>query len=122
MLFCRGISDSADAQELLRFWPGTCKGGSMTSPARLQSDPHRVSSIVTAFYGSATLFAAAELGVFTELSRLRKGSAAIIAQTLQLNVRYTTLLLDACVALGLLEKEGASYRNSPEAEAYLVPG
>jgi hypothetical protein len=94
----------------------------MTSPARLQSDPHRVSSTVTAFYGSATLFAAAELGVFAELSRLRKGSAAIIAQTLQLNVRYTTLLLDACVALGLLEKEGASYRNSPEAEAYLVPG
>jgi ubiquinone/menaquinone biosynthesis C-methylase UbiE len=86
------------------------------------SDPNRVSSLITAFHGSATLFAGVELGVFAELSNLRKASAGVLAQTLQLNIRCTTLLLDACVALGLLEKEGSSYRNSVDAEAYLVPG
>ena len=93
----------------------------MVSPGRL-SDPHRVSSLITAFYGSASLFAAVELGVFTELSRVRTATAAMLAHTLQLNVRCTTLLLDACVALGLLEKDGLYYRNSMDTETYLVPG
>jgi len=93
----------------------------MVSPGR-SSDPNRISSLITAFYRSATLFAATELGIFTELSRVRTASAALLAHTLQLNVRCTTLLLDACVALGLLEKDGLYYRNSMDAETYLVPG
>ncbi|HUB31893.1 MAG TPA: methyltransferase [Bryobacteraceae bacterium] len=94
----------------------------MNPTGRLQTDPNRVTSLVTSFYGSATLFAAAELGVFAELAHLRKSSAVEIAATLKLDLRSTTLLLDACVALGLLEKDGGFYRNSLDAETYLVPG
>ena len=68
------------------------------------------------------MFAAAELGVFPELTHLRKATAAMLARTLQLDTRCATLLLDACVSLGILEKEGLSYSNSREAETYLVPG
>jgi len=103
-------------------WPRTCTGVAMTQSARLQSDPLRISSLITAFYGSAAVLAAAELGVFEKLSHLRTGSAAMIAQTLRLDVRRATLLLDACVALGLLEKNYDLYRNSLDAETYLVPG
>jgi cyclopropane fatty-acyl-phospholipid synthase-like methyltransferase len=104
-------------------WPGNCtRAGQMTTTARLQTDPNRITSLVTSFYGSATLFAAAELGIFGELAHLRKSSSAEIAATLKLDFRSATLLLDACVALGLLEKVGNFYCNSPEAETYLVPG
>ncbi len=30
--------------------------------------------------------------------------------------------MDACVAVGLLQKEGSVYRNTPESAAFLVPG
>lgn len=94
----------------------------MTQLGRYPSDPKRISTLITAFYGSAALFAAAELGIFIELSRLGKSSAAALARTLQLDLRNTTLLLDACAALGLLEKEGDLYRNSLDGETYLIPG
>lgn len=94
----------------------------MALPGGFQSDANRITGLITSFYGSATLFAAAELGIFAELSHLRRSSATGIAQALKLNPRSATLLLDACVSLGLLEKDGNSYRNSLEAETYLVPG
>ncbi len=94
----------------------------MSPTARLQTDPYRITSLVTSFYGSATLFAAAELGIFADLAQLRQSSATEIAAALKLDLRSTTLLLDACVALGLLEKDGNFYRNSLDAETYLVPG
>lgn len=87
-----------------------------------RTDAEHVAGLIHAFYSSATIFAAAELGVFGELAHLRGSDAAGLAKALDLNLRSTTLLLDACAALGILEKDGAVYRNSFEAETYLVPG
>ncbi len=95
----------------------------MTSPSVLrQADPRRVNDLIQAFYRSAVVFAAWELGIFKELADFRKRDAAAIAHGLNLNPRSATLLLDACAALGLLEKEGHLYSNSADAEACLVPG
>lgn len=94
----------------------------MHSSVLREADAHRISTLINGFYGSAAVLAAAELGIFAELSRLRKSAADVIARQLNLNPNGTTLLLDACVALGLLEKEGSLYKNGVETETYLVPG
>src|ERR1700687_1026723 len=66
---------------------------------------NNVLDLIDAFRRSKTMFAAVELGIFDgkrppdckELGRL----------------------LDACVSLGLLEKTGDTYSNTPEADKYL---
>jgi len=66
---------------------------------------NNVLDLIDAFRRSKTMFAAVELGIFDgkrppdckELGRL----------------------LDACVSLGLLQKTGDNYSNSPEADKYL---
>jgi hypothetical protein len=87
-----------------------------------KSDPNHITNLGSAFYGSATLFAASDLGIFSELAHRRAAPAGQIADSLALNPRATALLLDACVAVGLLEKDGEVYRNSPDVDTYLVPG
>lgn len=87
-----------------------------------ETDANHIPGLIHAFYGSAAVCAASELGIFGGLAHRRECNAEGIAQALKLEPGSTTLLLDACVALGLLEKEGDLYRNSPEAETYLVPG
>lgn len=94
----------------------------MSASSPTSTEATRVATLIRGFYGSAAVFAASEVGIFGELTRVRASDAAGIADALGLNLKGTTLLLDACVALGLLEKEGLSYRNSLEAETYLVPG
>ena len=74
------------------------------------------------FQDSAILFAASDLGIFEALSRLGTASAASVASELSLNARAAGLMLDACVAVDLLEKHGDCYRNTPESAALLVPG
>jgi len=67
------------------------------------------------------LMAANHLGFFAALGQ-GPLSAAEVASKCSAHPRSTALLLNACVALGLLEKEGGSYRNSSDAQASLVPG
>lgn len=64
-----------------------------------------VLDLIEAFRRSKTMFAAVELGVFDG----RRPSEC----------KELDRLLDACVALGLLEKRGAEYVNTPEADRYL---
>lgn len=45
-----------------------------------------------------------------------------MAERCQAHPRSTTLLLNACVALGFLNKEADRYSNSPEALEALIPG
>lgn len=85
-------------------------------------DPSRIMELANAFYGSSTLFAASDAGVFAALAERGAADAETLAEALALNPRGARLLLDGCVALGLLIKEGATYRNTPEAAACLVPG
>lgn len=67
--------------------------------------PDRIIDLMEAFRRSKTMFAAVQLGIF---------DGARPADCKEL-----TRLLDACVALGLLEKRGAEYVNTSEADKYL---
>jgi hypothetical protein len=85
-------------------------------------DSTRIVNMANLFQDSAILFAASDLGIFETLSRLGTASAAAVASELSLNPRAAGLMLDACVAVDLLEKHGDCYRNTPESAALLVPG
>lgn len=69
--------------------------------------------LASAYYGSATLFAAIDAGLFEKAER---GALSGVA-------RSERLLADACVALGLLEKSAEGvYSNTPAGRAALLPG
>ena len=67
--------------------------------------PDNVLELIHAFRRSKTMFAAVELGIF---DGARPADCKALSR-----------LLDACVALGLLEKRDASYVNTPESDQYL---
>jgi 3-hydroxy-5-methyl-1-naphthoate 3-O-methyltransferase len=85
-------------------------------------NPTRLIEMASAFYESCVLFAASDLGIFSTLAELGEADAGTLADACRLDRRAARLLLDACVALELLTKDGHRYRNSPEAAAFLVPG
>ena len=85
-------------------------------------NPARIMNLASVFQDSAVLFAASDLGIFTTLAKLGAATAASVASTLGLNERAVTLILNATVAVGLLEKEGECYRNTPESDLFLVAG
>lgn len=67
------------------------------------------------YWASKTLLTAVEIGLFTELG---KGPATEpeIRERLQLHPRATRDFLDSLVGLGVLDREGDVYRNSPAAD------
>ena len=69
--------------------------------------------LASAYYGSAVLFAAIDADVF---ARVEAGGFDAPPP------RGMRLLLDACVAEGLLEKRDGRYFNTPAGKAALVPG
>ena len=75
---------------------------------------NEIVDLASAYYGSAVLFAAIDNDVF---ARVEKGEFAGAEPP-----RGMRLLLDACVAEGLLVKEGGAYANTPAGKAALVPG
>ena len=85
-------------------------------------DPSRIVDMASAFYESAALFAASDLGVFAKLAELGPADLDTVISSCGLDRRGGRILLDACVALGLLEKDGGRYRNTSEAALFLVPG
>lgn len=70
---------------------------------------------------SAALRAAIQVDLFTKVS---EGAAdfAAIAEATGLSVLNAERLTVACAALGLMEKDGTAYRNSPDVERFLVQG
>ena len=79
--------------------------------------------LASAYYGSAVLFAALEVDAFTAVQKVGAGATcAALAQQAGTNARGMRLLLDACVALGLLEKTGDVYANTPASAMTLVSG
>ena len=66
---------------------------------------NNVLDLIDAFRRSKTMFAAVELGIF---DGRRPADSKELGR-----------LLDACVALGLLEKRGETYLNTPEADKFL---
>jgi SAM-dependent methyltransferase len=75
-----------------------------------------------AFQESCILFAALDAGVFAKLAELQQADAVTLAAALKLDDRGARLLLNACVAVGLLQKTGELFSNTREAGAFLVPG
>jgi predicted nicotinamide N-methyase len=78
-----------------------------------------VSSIAYGFMGSQALFAALELGLFTALAD-GPTEAAALAGRIGARPEPFEALLAACLALGLIERTGEGYRNTPAAQRYLV--
>ena len=85
-------------------------------------NPARIISMASSFYDSCILFTASDLGIFAKLAECGSADARTMATDLQLDLRGTRLLLDACVALDLLQKVGDFYQNTREGELFLVPG
>ncbi|HXM96887.1 MAG TPA: methyltransferase [Candidatus Dormibacteraeota bacterium] len=78
--------------------------------------------MASAFQESCLLFAASDLGIFAKLAELGPADGPQLAHALGLSERGARLVLDACAAVGLLQKENGRYRNAPDAAAFLVPG
>ena len=81
---------------------------------------NEIVDLASAYYGSAVLFAAIDRGVFAVVEK--SGALADIVKETGSGERGMRLLLDACVAEGLLEKNGETYANTPAGKAALVPG
>ncbi len=83
--------------------------------------PTRIMDMANAFYDSCVLFTASDAGVFAVLAEKGEADAHDIAVACQLDDHGARLLLDACVAVGLLVKDGRLYRNGDETARFLVP-
>ena len=81
---------------------------------------NEIVDLASAYYGSAVLFAAIDRGVFAAIEK--SGALADIVKETGSSERGMRLLLDACVAEGLLEKNGETYANTPAGKTALVPG
>ncbi len=79
--------------------------------------------LASAFYGSAVLFSALELGIFKAIDDAGGAAeAGPLAEDLGVSFRGLSLLLDACVAVGILGKEEETYFNTEAGRMALVPG
>jgi len=93
------------------------------SSDRRSLTPAGIVELASAFYGSATLFAALELDVFQALAAEPGRTAVELADAMKVDRGGLRLLLDACAAVGLAEKDDAGrYRNAPAAAISLVRG
>jgi predicted nicotinamide N-methyase len=80
-----------------------------------------VLEMAQAYRRSAILITAYQLGVFTHLAA-GPLSAEALARACAVPARGLQRLLNACVVVELLAKEGERYRNGPMAQAFLVAG
>lgn len=93
---------------------------SSSQPERPANPPDSspVIDLIEAFRRSKAMFAAVSLGIFDTVEHAPT-SAETIAAVLQLPRDPLEVLLNACVGLKLLRREGALYANEPVASAYL---
>jgi ubiquinone/menaquinone biosynthesis C-methylase UbiE len=85
-------------------------------------NPGPILDLANAFFGSCVLFVASDVGIFKRLAEQDGLDAAALAGDLNCSARGLQLLLDACVAEGLLTKSGDAYSNAPLTRVFLVPG
>src|SRR5918995_259616 len=89
-----------------------------TQATRTHPTPECILQLGLGFWGSKTLLSAVELGIFSALAESPQ-DAETLRRRLGLHPRGARDFLDALVALGMLEREGDVYRNSPDADLYL---
>jgi len=80
--------------------------------------PDHILQLGLGFWGSKTLLSALELGLFTELAKGPQTGAAL-RTALGLHERSAADFFDALVALGMLDRKGDKYRNTPETDLFL---
>ena len=83
--------------------------------------PIPLMQIISGFWASKTLATAVEPDLFTQLSG-RGVDIHELRQLLEIDPRPAEMLLSGCASLGLLEKRGERYYNSPLSEEFLVRG
>jgi len=93
-----------------------------TSDERSMPEAASIIEMANAFYSSQILFASSDLGIFAFLSESPGSTVREVAAGCDLDPRGCRLLLDACVAVGLLTKQSGRYQNTEDAERFLVPG
>jgi hypothetical protein len=91
----------------------------MSAPAAVS--PERILQLGSAYRASKVLLCAVELGVFTELAD-GPLDGETLRRRLGLHERGARDFLDALVALGLLDRLGGRYANTPETDLYLDRG
>jgi hypothetical protein len=84
-------------------------------------DTTRLQRLVHSYRDAAALMAAVELGLFTQVARGADTEAAV-ARALDLSAANAERLVTACVALGLLVRDGERVRNAPDVARFLVEG
>ncbi|MFD4790055.1 methyltransferase [Streptomyces sp. NPDC058459] len=84
-------------------------------------DPGPLVRLTIADCAAKVLHSAVALGVFGVLAEAPADADHIAAET-GLHARMAADFLDALAGLGLLERTGDRYGNTPLAQAYLVPG
>jgi len=80
--------------------------------------PSPIIDLIEAFRRSKVMFTAVSLGVFDRLEG-KSASAAARAAELRVEAEPLERLLDACVGLKLLRRNGRTYKNEPVASTYL---
>lgn len=81
--------------------------------------PEPILRLAAGFMAAKHLFAASDLGLFEALADSPATIDALAART-GLTRRAARISADAMVALGLLERDGGTYRNSDTAAAFLA--
>lgn len=92
---------------------------STPTPSSSAADPEAIFRLASGFMASKFLFAASELGLFEALADSPADLDGLAART-GLTRRCARIAADAMVALGLIERDGDSYANSPTAAAFLA--
>jgi hypothetical protein len=80
--------------------------------------PEKILQTGLAFWPAKTLLSAIEIGVFSELARGPEHRDALSGR-LGLHPRSARDFLDTLVALGFLDRDGDSYRNTAETDLFL---
>ena len=84
-------------------------------------DPSVIIDLAVAYRSSMILFAAVELGVFTHLTEAPL-TATDLAERTETELRPLEMLLNACVAYNLLNRNGRCYMNTRASDTFLVNG
>jgi len=90
----------------------------MPAPAKCTPAADTILQLGFAFWGSKVLLSAIEVGLFTELAKGPR-DAGTLAERLGFDRRSAGDFFDALVALGMLDRKGGQYTNTPETDLYL---
>jgi hypothetical protein len=83
-----------------------------------KTSPDEIFKLGLGFMASKTLLSAIELGLFTELAKGPRDGDALRVY-MGLHQRSSLDFLDTLVALGMLDRKGGKYRNTPATNTFL---